>query len=186
MGDSQLSASELRRRHQAASLFQSYFIVGVNAARQRSWDTPISHDDIKVLWRYRGEDGAGEETEEEKAQIQQMLRFCFPESQDELQKLRSPSRPSDFFTFVLTKEDGGRIYGFCQRMLPLGPGRRHDISARLPECHCFLSSFKYHSLFRALLPLMAFARWRSPHALRAAVARLNKVRKQGRIGMPIG
>ena len=25
------------------ALFHSYFIVGVNAARQRSWDTPISH-----------------------------------------------------------------------------------------------------------------------------------------------
>lgn len=55
--------------------------------------------------------------------------FCFPDK-DEL--IKSRRKVSEEFTFVLTDSSGGRVYGFCRRILDKGIGYRYI-------CRCYAS-----------------------------------------------
>uniref|UniRef100_A0A8C1ZBS7 DENN/MADD domain containing 2C n=1 Tax=Cyprinus carpio TaxID=7962 RepID=A0A8C1ZBS7_CYPCA len=49
------------------------------------------------------------------------------------------------FSFVLTGEDGSRLFGYCRKILPSGKGKR------LPEVHCIISRLGCFNLFSKIL-----------------------------------
>ena len=61
--------------------------------------------------------------------------FCFPEIDD-------LTSPSESFTFMLTQDDGKRVFGFCRRLVqPL----------QLPICLCVLSERPWFAFFMQML-----------------------------------
>ncbi|MFT7802209.1 DENN domain-containing protein 2C [Arapaima gigas] len=68
--------------------------------------------------------------------------FCFPDSQD---WRPCGDLPSETFSFVLTGEDGSRLFGYCRKILPSGKGKR------LPEVHCIVSRLGCFNLFAKVL-----------------------------------
>eukprot|EP00941_MAST-03F_sp_MAST-3F-sp1_P000316 g316.t1 len=160
--------SELRERRQGKSgvtrrASAALGAKGLNSKRK------VTISDIKLLLSHTPHHGKPVDADTEK----ELPKFCFPESETELQSLWKKSSESDMFCFVLTKDTGARYYGFCMRILPLGPGNRHDFGARFPECLCLVSGHAHFELFAATLSLLAFGRWRNERALKAAVNSLN-------------
>ena len=88
-----------------------------------------------------------------------ICEFGFPENPHELFNLRQDLSRSAYYTFLLTNEDGTKLYGHCLRTFPLGPKKRHDVGRRHPECLCFLSRTHHRSFFEALLSVAAYCRW---------------------------
>ncbi|XP_071954866.1 uncharacterized protein [Antedon mediterranea] len=93
-------------------------------------------------------------------------QFCFP---DAFKWAPVEQYRSETFSFVLTSEDGSRLYGYCRRLLPPGDG------PRLPEVHCIISPIGCFPLYEKLLDLMEERRKITPvHVdvlLKAAIAR---------------
>uniref|UniRef100_A0A9J8A3Z7 DENN domain containing 2C n=2 Tax=Cyprinus carpio TaxID=7962 RepID=A0A9J8A3Z7_CYPCA len=69
-------------------------------------------------------------------------KFCFPDCQD---WRPSSDHNSETFSFVLTGEDGSRLFGYCRKILPSGKGKR------LPEVHCIISRLGCFNLFSKIL-----------------------------------
>ncbi|XP_033117136.1 DENN domain-containing protein 2A-like isoform X2 [Anneissia japonica] len=92
--------------------------------------------------------------------------FCFP---DAFKWAPVEQYRSETFSFVLTSEDGSRLYGYCRRLLPPGDG------PRLPEVYCIISPIGCFPLYEKLLDLMEDRRKITPvHVdvlLKAAIAR---------------
>ncbi|TRY82445.1 hypothetical protein DNTS_007888 [Danionella cerebrum] len=57
----------------------------------------------------------------------------------------SSDHSSETFSFVLTGEDGSRLFGYCRKILPSGKGKR------LPEVHCIISRLGCFNLFSKIL-----------------------------------
>ncbi|ELT91942.1 hypothetical protein CAPTEDRAFT_183656 [Capitella teleta] len=111
----------------------------------------------KVLFRF---------PDEETEAMSHLGEFCFPDA--------SVWRPvsmydSESFSFVLTKEDGSRQYGYCRRMLPPGQGNR------LPEVLCIVSMHEAIAFYDQLLIALERKRYGSielsQHLLQAAFAK---------------
>ncbi|XP_051949739.1 DENN domain-containing protein 2C [Xyrauchen texanus] len=69
-------------------------------------------------------------------------KFCFPDCHD---WRPSSDHTSETFSFVLTGEDGSRLFGYCRKILPCGKGKR------LPEVHCIISRLGCFNLFTKIL-----------------------------------
>lgn len=69
-------------------------------------------------------------------------KFCFPDCHD---WCPSSDHTSETFSFVLTGEDGSRLFGYCRKILPSGKGKR------LPEVHCIVSRLGCFNLFSKIL-----------------------------------
>uniref|UniRef100_A0A671PYK4 DENN domain-containing protein 2C-like n=1 Tax=Sinocyclocheilus anshuiensis TaxID=1608454 RepID=A0A671PYK4_9TELE len=69
-------------------------------------------------------------------------KFCFPDCHD---WRPSSDHNSETFSFVLTGEDGSRLFGYCRKILPSGKGKR------LPEVHCIISRLGCFNLFSKIL-----------------------------------
>ncbi|KAK2898292.1 hypothetical protein Q8A67_009710 [Cirrhinus molitorella] len=69
-------------------------------------------------------------------------KFCFPDCHD---WRPSSDHTSETFSFVLTGEDGSRLFGYCRKILPSGKGKR------LPEVHCIISRLGCFNLFSKIL-----------------------------------
>lgn len=161
----------------AGPLFRKFYVCGVEPDQQLIHGLHVTHEpghpgSLKVLWSF-APDGADDVPG---SMDSQLVKFCYPESEAELQRLRARSTESDMFTFVMTTDTGSRQYGFCLRMLPMGPGDRHDVSLRVPETLCFLSIQPDYELYAALLSLLTFGRWRNHRALATAVRSINSPR----------
>ena len=93
--------------------------------------------------------------------------FCYPDAEQTRPVASSDAAAgrAEEFTFVLTAEDGGRIFGFCRRSLPAGVGRRFDGGKRLPETLCFVGRRPYFGLFSTLLGVACARRWLDPPSL---------------------
>lgn len=79
--------------------------------------------------------------------------FCFADA-DQISKYPSEmAYPSETFTFVLTEDEGQRVFGFCRRFLPVGGGPRY------PSCLCFLSRLPCFDLFAQVLEVVE-SRWK--------------------------
>jgi hypothetical protein len=88
-----------------------------------------------------------------------ICEFGLPESPRRLfEDKESDASYAAFYTFVLTEEDGSRLYGHCLRVLPLGPGKRHDAMRRRPEVLCFVSRVHHQLFYEALLTVAAYHR----------------------------
>ena len=92
----------------------------------------------------------------------QVEKFCFPDA--EQMTMRSERGAAEEFTFVLTRDDGSRLYGFCRRSLQLGRMQlwRHDYGNRMPQCLCILSDSPYFQIFSMLLKVVQSKRWLAP------------------------
>jgi hypothetical protein len=82
--------------------------------------------------------------------------FCFPDL--DVVRLEQPLSEAcrlENFTFTLTDQDGGRVYGVCLRFLPPGEGQRFGIQVseeaadlawlQLPPPQCFSLSLLLYS-----------------------------------------
>ncbi|XP_077079742.1 DENN domain-containing protein 2C [Siphateles boraxobius] len=69
-------------------------------------------------------------------------KFCFPDCHD---WCPTSDHTSETFSFVLTGEDGSRLFGYCRKILPGGKGKR------LPEVHCIISRLGCFNLFSKIL-----------------------------------
>ncbi|GCB79736.1 hypothetical protein scyTo_0016029, partial [Scyliorhinus torazame] len=80
--------------------------------------------------------------EEEENLLKAIPLFCFPDC-----NTWAPltEYESETFSFVLTKMDGSRKFGYCRRLLPRGGG------ARLPEVFCIISCLGCFGLFSQIL-----------------------------------
>jgi len=87
-----------------------------------------------------------------------VCQFGFPENAAKLFQLKSDNPQSAFYTFILTAEDGTKLYGHCLRTLPLGSRKQHDIQRRYPECFCFVSRTHHRTFFESLLTMAAYCR----------------------------
>ena len=100
----------------------------------------------------------------------QIELFCYPDvGFVNLQKINLYHRmkSAEEFTFVLTKENGDRTFGFCRRILQSSKidNPRYDVKPRLPETLCILSSFPYFNIFNMLLKTIQIRRWLTPSAV---------------------
>ncbi|XP_033753036.1 suppression of tumorigenicity 5 protein-like [Pecten maximus] len=71
--------------------------------------------------------------------------FCFPDAAEFDVKSASPAAPSESYSFVLTNVEGGRIYGYCRRLVPL------ETPAGLSEVICIISPVDAFSMYNELL-----------------------------------
>ncbi|XP_060072364.1 DENN domain-containing protein 2C-like [Ylistrum balloti] len=71
--------------------------------------------------------------------------FCFPDAAEFDVKSASPAAPSESYSFVLTNLEGGRVYGYCRRLVPL------ETPAGLPEVICIISPIDAFSMYNELL-----------------------------------
>ena len=116
-----------------------------------------SDADARVVQRFVGEDDVPENAKEEKG----MVPFCIPEgfgnallameasvgagdASEDLEDWESFASKS-VFSFILTKGDGERAFGFCQRHI-VPKGGKVQIQA-----YCFISRHAYYSLFFEVL-----------------------------------
>ncbi|OWF47953.1 Suppression of tumorigenicity 5 protein [Mizuhopecten yessoensis] len=71
--------------------------------------------------------------------------FCFPDAAEFDVKSASPAAPSESYSFVLTNVEGGRLYGYCRRLVPL------ETPAGLSEVICIISPIDAFSMYNELL-----------------------------------
>lgn len=100
----------------------------------------------------------------------QIELFCYPDiGYVNMQKINLYQRikNAEEFTFVLTKENGDRTFGFCRRILQSNKieDPRYDVRPRLPETLCILSSYPYFNIFNMLLKTIQIRRWLTPSAV---------------------
>uniref|UniRef100_A0A8C1WHZ5 DENN/MADD domain containing 2C n=1 Tax=Cyprinus carpio TaxID=7962 RepID=A0A8C1WHZ5_CYPCA len=81
-------------------------------------------------------------TREAEDRLRAIPKFCFPDCHD---WRPSSDHTSETFSFVLTGEDGSRLFGYCRKILPSGKGKR------LPEVHCIISRLGCFNLFSKIL-----------------------------------
>ncbi|KAJ8299543.1 hypothetical protein KUTeg_023603 [Tegillarca granosa] len=87
-------------------------------------------------------------------------QFCFPDALDFDVKSASPAAKSESYSFVLTNEDGERVYGYCRRFVVLLylVFRQHMLRSKpirtpagLPEVVCIISPVNASNMYNYLL-----------------------------------
>ena len=76
----------------------------------------------EVVWHYPDDVSATTKA------FKDIPSFCFPDLETlRLEKPLDEACKLEQFTFMLTDQDGGRVYGVCLRFLPPGNGQRFGI-----------------------------------------------------------
>ncbi|KAK3598780.1 hypothetical protein CHS0354_020893 [Potamilus streckersoni] len=70
--------------------------------------------------------------------------FCFPDASN-YKPTSSSSNKSQYFSFVLTNFDGGRVYGYCRRIMCSRSG------GKFPEVICIISPVDAFQMYNSLL-----------------------------------
>ncbi|KAL3842025.1 hypothetical protein ACJMK2_020094 [Sinanodonta woodiana] len=70
--------------------------------------------------------------------------FCFPDASN-YKPTSSSSNKSQYFSFVLTNFDGGRVYGYCRRIMCSRSG------GKFPEVICIISPVDAFQMYNCLL-----------------------------------
>uniref|UniRef100_A0A8C9RGS4 DENN domain containing 2C n=1 Tax=Scleropages formosus TaxID=113540 RepID=A0A8C9RGS4_SCLFO len=122
---------------QQQQLFQLFVVVSLRKMSPGNGYTP----EITQQFPNKFEKSSRHSREAED-RLKAIPKFCFPDSQD---WRPCGDLPSETFSFVLTGEDGSRLFGYCRKILPSGKGKR------LPEVHCIVSRLGCFNLFAKVL-----------------------------------
>ncbi|XP_051524569.1 DENN domain-containing protein 2C-like isoform X1 [Myxocyprinus asiaticus] len=122
---------------QQQQLFQQFVVVSLRKTSPGNTYTP----EITQLFPTKFEKSSRLSREAED-RLKAIPLFCFPDCHD---WRPSSDHTSETFSFVLTGEDGSRLFGYCRKILPCGKGKR------LPEVHCIISRLGCFSLFAKIL-----------------------------------
>ncbi|XP_045177331.2 uncharacterized protein LOC123537576 isoform X4 [Mercenaria mercenaria] len=88
--------------------------------------------------------------------------FCFPDAANF--KSSSSSSKSQSYNFVLTNFDGGRVYGYCRRLLP------PKSPNKVPEVICIISPIDAFTMYNTLLEEVERKRFVSLDAAQELIA----------------
>ena len=102
------------------------------------------YDKAEVVWHYP------EDVSRVVAAFRDIPNFCFPDLET-LKLEKAQEARIEHFTFTLTDEDGGRVYGVCMRHLDGGVGQRYDVKRRPRHCLCIITKNPFFAMFRSCL-----------------------------------
>lgn len=122
---------------QEQQLFQQFVVVSLRKASPGN--TYIPEITQQFPTKFEKSSRLSREAED---RLRAIPKFCFPDCQD---WRPSSDHNSETFSFVLTGEDGSRLFGYCRKILPSGKGKR------LPEVHCIISRLGCFNLFSKIL-----------------------------------
>ncbi|XP_059360094.1 DENN domain-containing protein 2C-like isoform X1 [Carassius carassius] len=122
---------------QEQQLFQQFVVVSLRKASPGN--TYIPEITQQFPTKFEKSSRLSREAED---RLKAIPKFCFPDCQD---WRPSSDHNSETFSFVLTGEDGSRLFGYCRKILPSGKGKR------LPEVHCIISRLGCFNLFSKIL-----------------------------------
>ncbi|XP_065104171.1 DENN domain-containing protein 2C [Paramisgurnus dabryanus] len=122
---------------QEQKLFQQFVVVSLRKSSPGNTYTP------EITQQFpRKFEKSSRLSREAEDRLKAIPKFCFPDCQD---WRPSSDHTSETFSFVLTGEDGSRLFGYCRKILPSGKGKR------LPEVHCIISRLGCFNLFSKIL-----------------------------------
>mmetsp|Transcript_9962 Transcript_9962/g.15026 ORF Transcript_9962/g.15026 Transcript_9962/m.15026 type:complete len:1130 (+) Transcript_9962:50-3439(+) len=110
----------------------------------KSSDESKVYDKAEVVWHYP------EDVSRVVAAFRDIPNFCFPDLET-LKLEKAQEARIEHFTFTLTDEDGGRVYGVCMRHLDGGVGQRYDVKRRPRHCLCIITKNPFFAMFRSCL-----------------------------------
>ncbi|XP_043102702.1 DENN domain-containing protein 2C [Puntigrus tetrazona] len=122
---------------QEQQLFQQFVVVSLRKASPGN--TYIPEITQQFPTKFEKSSRLSREAED---RLRAIPKFCFPDCHD---WRPSSDHNSETFSFVLTGEDGSRLFGYCRKILPSGKGKR------LPEVHCIVSRLGCFNLFSKIL-----------------------------------
>ncbi|XP_026102645.1 DENN domain-containing protein 2C-like isoform X1 [Carassius auratus] len=122
---------------QEQQLFQQFVVVSLKKALSGNTYIPEITQQFPTKF-----DKSSRLTREAEDRLKAIPNFCFPDCHD---WRPSSDHTSETFSFVLTGEDGSRLFGYCRKILPSGKGKR------LPEVHCIISRLGCFNLFSKIL-----------------------------------
>uniref|UniRef100_A0A671MSA5 DENN domain-containing protein 2C-like n=1 Tax=Sinocyclocheilus anshuiensis TaxID=1608454 RepID=A0A671MSA5_9TELE len=122
---------------QEQQLFQQFVVVSLRKASPGN--TYIPEITQQFPTKFERSSRLSREAED---RLRAIPKFCFPDCYD---WRPSSDHTSETFSFVLTGEDGSRLFGYCRKILPSGKGKR------LPEVHCIISRLGCFNLFSKIL-----------------------------------
>ncbi|XP_016389984.1 DENN domain-containing protein 2C-like [Sinocyclocheilus rhinocerous] len=122
---------------QEQQLFQQFVVVSLRKASPGN--TYIPEITQQFPTKFEKSSRLSREAED---RLRAIPKFCFPDCHD---WRPSSDHNSETFSFVLTGEDGSRLFGYCRKILPSGKGKR------LPEVHCIISRLGCFNLFSKIL-----------------------------------
>ncbi|RXN12415.1 DENN domain-containing 2C-like protein [Labeo rohita] len=122
---------------QEQQLFQQFVVVSLRKASPGN--TYIPEITQQFPTKFEKSSRLSREAED---RLKAIPKFCFPDCHD---WRPSSDHTSETFSFVLTGEDGSRLFGYCRKILPSGKGKR------LPEVHCIISRLGCFNLFSKIL-----------------------------------
>ncbi|XP_073675208.1 DENN domain-containing protein 2C [Garra rufa] len=122
---------------QEQQLFQQFVVVSLRKASPGN--TYIPEITQQFPTKFEKSSRLSREAED---RLRAIPKFCFPDCHD---WRPSSDHTSETFSFVLTGEDGSRLFGYCRKILPSGKGKR------LPEVHCIISRLGCFNLFSKIL-----------------------------------
>ncbi|XP_056628917.1 DENN domain-containing protein 2C [Triplophysa dalaica] len=122
---------------QQQQLFQQFVVVSLRKGSSGNTYTPEITQQFPT--KFEKSSRLSREAED---RLKAIPKFCFPDCQD---WRPTSDNSSETFSFVLTGEDGSRLFGYCRKILPSGKGKR------LPEVHCIISRLGCFNLFSKIL-----------------------------------
>uniref|UniRef100_A0A8C1E5N2 DENN domain containing 2C n=1 Tax=Cyprinus carpio carpio TaxID=630221 RepID=A0A8C1E5N2_CYPCA len=122
---------------QEQQLFQQFVVVSLRKASPGNTYIPEITQQFPTKF-----EKSSRLTREAEDRLRAIPKFCFPDCHD---WRPSSDHTSETFSFVLTGEDGSRLFGYCRKILPSGKGKR------LPEVHCIISRLGCFNLFSKIL-----------------------------------
>uniref|UniRef100_A0A672NF23 DENN domain containing 2C n=1 Tax=Sinocyclocheilus grahami TaxID=75366 RepID=A0A672NF23_SINGR len=122
---------------QEQQLFQQFVVVSLRKASPGNAYIPEITQQFPT--KFEKSSRLSREAED---RLRAIPKFCFPDCHD---WRPSSDHNSETFSFVLTGEDGSRLFGYCRKILPSGKGKR------LPEVHCIISRLGCFNLFSKIL-----------------------------------
>ncbi|KAM6929721.1 DENN domain-containing protein 2C [Lycodopsis pacificus] len=122
---------------QQQQLFQIFVVVSLRKGSSGNTYAPEITQQFPKLF-----EKSSRLSKEAEDQLKVIPKFCFPDAED---WKPSAHMPSETFSFVLTGEDGSRMFCYCCKILPIGKGKR------LPEVHCIVSKLGCFNLFAKIL-----------------------------------
>ncbi|XP_005988514.1 DENN domain-containing protein 2C [Latimeria chalumnae] len=136
---------ELQERHQ---LFEFFVVVSLHKKPMGSSYIP------QITQQFPNKfEKSTRQSRDAEGRLKAIPRFCFPDCKD---WVPVDELTSETFSFVLTGEDGSRWFGYCQKILPSGKGKR------LPEVYCIVSRLGCFNLFSKILDEVEKRRGISP------------------------
>jgi hypothetical protein len=124
--------------YQVPDLFEYFLVVTLPLNKEPAVPEIVFHFPDKIT---------------ESVVLEKIPSFCFPETK-EIQKTRTnknQERTIENFSFIITRSDGAKRYGYCRRFLSKGTNANFI-------CFCLLSTLSSFSLFSQILDIVELKR----------------------------